>query len=435
MAALPAPVSEAQAQTHEVIRAGTLDDRIVCARVSYIISGVDVKRPPFIRDASRLSLFRASRPWKNQEVRWPIRVALLTLTLVGALAMPVAPQAQVEVVARGLRVPWALVFAPDGRAFVTERSGRVRVLTRGVLDAAPYFVVPGVAAEGEGGLLGLALHPDFPRQPFLYLYYTTKIGAQMYNRVIRLEDRAGRAGSWRVIVDRIPGFVYHDGGRIAFGPDGSLYIGTGYADTPALAHQLDSLAGKILRVNDDGSIPADNPFPGSPIYSYGHRNVQGLAWHPLTKRLYATEHGPTGEGGLCCRDELNLIVPGKDYGWPMVSGVVGDPRFVDPLLSSGPTEIWAPSGLTFATEEGTLRYSLFFAALRGRHLHRVVLDEEGMRVLADEKLLPWQFGRLRDVVQGPDGWLYVLTSNRDGRGVPTAGDDRVLRVRLSVPPY
>ncbi len=360
------------------------------------------------------------------------------LTLVPtALTISAAPQPQVEVVARGLRVPWAIAFASDGRAFVTERPGRVRVLAHGVLEPRPYFVVPGVAAEGEGGLLGIALHPEFPRRPFLYLYYTSRfgrLGGSMQNRVIRLEDRAGRAGPWQVIVDGIPGFNYHNGGRIAFGPDGRLYIGTGYADIPALARRLDSLAGKILRVNDDGSIPDDNPFPGSPIYSYGHRNVQGLAWHPFTKRLYATEHGPTGEGGLCCRDELNLIVPGKDYGWPAVSGVVGDPRFVDPLLTSGPTETWAPSGLAFAAPEGTRSLTLFFAALRGRHLHQVLLDDEGVRVVSEGKLLPWEFGRLRDVVAGPDGWLYLLTSNRDGRGIPTAGDDRVLRVRVPIPP-
>ncbi len=362
-----------------------------------------------------------------------MRVLLLILALVGVLSTPVLPQSQVEVIAGGLEVPWAIAFAPDGRVFITERPGRLRVLRGGVLDPRPYFTLRDVAAQGESGLLGVALHPVFPHQPFIYLYYTAVEGPQAYNRVIRLEEHAGQVRTWRVLLDRIPSFAYHDGGRIKFGPDGKLYIGTGYADNPLRAQQRDSLAGKILRVNDDGSIPADNPFPGSPVYSYGHRNVQGLAWHPVTGRLYATEHGPTGEGGLYHRDELNLIEAGQDYGWPVASGMSGDPRFIDPLLSSGTEESWAPSGMSFVTGPGPWRNALLFAALWGRHLHQVSLNEEGTRVLDDRKLFLWQFGRLRDVVPGPDGWFYLLTSNRDGRGLPSAGDDRVLRVRLPEP--
>lgn len=339
-----------------------------------------------------------------------------------------APPPLVETVATGLEIPWGLAFSPDGRVFVTERPGRVRVIVGDRLLAVPYLTLHDVDHGSESGLLGLALHPQFPRRPWLYLYYTHRFGHIVQNRVVRVEERWGRAWAARIVVDRIPSWVYHDGGRIAFGPDGHLYIGTGYGAWPITSQRLDSLGGKILRVNDDGAIPADNPFPGSAIYSYGHRNVQGLAWHPVTGRLYATEHGPTGEEGRCCYDEVNLIEAGKNYGWPHVVGAAGDPRFVDPVATSGPAESWAPSGATFVHGE-PWRHSLLIAALRGRHLRRLVFDDAGRRVLGHQTLFRWQFGRLRDVVAGPDGALYVLTSNRDGRGMPVAGDDRVLRIR------
>jgi len=352
--------------------------------------------------------------------------SILWLLLVILGAAPPG-ELQVEVLVRNLEIPWALDFAPDGRIFLTERPGRIRIVRDGRLDPRPWATLP-VAHVGEGGLLGLALSPDFNRTSYVFVYYTYQRDGQLWNRVVRLVERGGEGVVDRVILDGIPGAFVHDGGRIKFGPDGKLYITTGDARTPPLAQDRTSLAGKILRVNPDGSIPADNPFPRSPVYSYGHRNPQGLAWHPGTGALYATEHGPSGERGLCCHDEVNLIRKGMNYGWPEVVGYSQDQRFVSPILESQ-NDTWAPSGAAFTTQ-GTWRGTLFFAALRGRALHSVLLRPDGAQVARHEALLRDRFGRLRDVVEGPDGALYVLTSNRDGRGIPSPDDDRLLRIRL-----
>jgi len=338
---------------------------------------------------------------------------------------------QVEIVAQNLEAPWAIAPSPDGRIFLTERPGRIRVVQDGVLLQEPWARIE-VAAVGEAGLLGLALDPDFSQNRYVYIYYTYR-GDQgrLWNRVARLLEHEGRGTDLTVILDRIPGAPIHDGGRIKFGPDGKLYITTGDAASPSLAQDLSSLAGKILRINSDGSIPPDNPFPGSPIYSYGHRNPQGLAWHPVTSKLFSTEHGPSGAPPNCCHDEVNIIEPGKNYGWPMVFGMARDPRFVDPILESG-LDTWAPSGASFYSGDKlpqSWKDNLFFAALRNQHLHRVILQPpEFIKVQLQEKLFAGAFGRLRDVVQGPDGFLYLATSNRDGRGTPAPDDDRILRI-------
>jgi glucose/arabinose dehydrogenase len=217
---------------------------------------------------------------------------------------------------------------------------------------------------------------------------------------------------------------------VKFGPDGKLYVTTGDAENGANAQNASVLAGTILRMNKDGSIPPDNPTAGSLVWSLGHRNVQGIAWHPDTGALYETEHGPSNPFPDCCHDEVNLIVQGGNYGWPTVRGIAGDQRFRDPLLESGAFETWAPSGTAFATKPGPIRGSLLFAALRGQHLHRVVFGPDGRTVLFHEKLLTNQYGRLRDVFEIPSGEFLVLTSNRDGRGLPRPDDDRVLLVTL-----
>lgn len=350
-----------------------------------------------------------------------------TPTLPPTPAGPFVPR--VETWVSGLVVPWALAFAPDGRLFLTERPGRIRLVVDGVLREDPVATLP-VAATGEGGLLGLALDPDFDANGHLYVMYTYRAGVALRNRISRLTLQGETAGDERVLLEGIPGAANHNGGRLAFGPDGALYATTGDASQRALAQRLDSLAGKILRLNSDGSVPADNPFPGSFVYSLGHRNPQGLAWHPDTGALYAVEHGPSGEMGLCCLDELNRIEPGGNYGWPEVTGATGDARYSDPLLHSGANSTWAPAGAAFAVSPllGDWRGSLLFGALRGAHLHRVVLTPDGRAVLADEALFVSEYGRIRDVVAGPDGALYLTTSNRDGRGRPAADDDRVLRI-------
>ena len=341
----------------------------------------------------------------------------------------------VQLVAAGLRAPWAVDLAPDGRLFVTERAGRVRIVKLGPdggLQPDPWATLPAsTSTDGEKGLLGIAIDPAFAQNGFVYLYYSYEAPAgATRNKVVRMRDSSGRGVDETIVLDGIPGNNNHDGGRLKFGPDGKLYVTTGDAEDGANAQNVASLAGKVLRINTDGSVPSDNPRPGSPVWSFGHRNVQGLAWQPDTGALYETEHGPSNLFPDCCNDEVNLIVPGGNYGWPTVRGAPGDPRFRDPLLDSGRSETWAPSGATFATKSGPLRGSLLFAALRGQHLHRVVFGADGRTVVFQEKLLNNQYGRLRDVFELPSGEFLVLTSNRDGRGVPAADDDRVLLVTL-----
>ena len=319
-----------------------------------------------------------------------------------------------EVVARRLETPWALAFAPDGRLFVAERPGRIRLVAGGRLQRKPVAVLK-VVERGESGLMGLALDPRFDDNGFLYVCYTADIGGgRGVNRVGRLTFRDGVAANEVVLLDRLPAAEMHDGCRLKFGPDGKLYFTIGDAGVPELAQRLESLAGKILRVNADGSVPADNPFAGSPVYSLGHRNPQGLAWD-REGRLIASEHGPTG------RDKINLIRPGANYGWPRVRGKAGDARYVDPLIESG-DDTWAPSGIAILDDE------LFVAGLRSQQLLRMSLGRD-LEVTRTTSLLEQTYGRLRDVVVGPEGALYVTTSNRDRTTTDIDDDDdRILKV-------
>jgi glucose/arabinose dehydrogenase len=341
----------------------------------------------------------------------------------------------VQLVASGLEAPWAVALAPDGRLFVTERPGRVRIVRLGPgggLDARPWATLPARAnPDAERGLLGIALDPDFARTGFVYLYYSyAGAGGATLNRLVRMHDSSGAGTDETILLDNIPGSSNHDGGRIEFGPDGKLYVATGDGEQQARAQDRSSLGGKILRLDKDGSVPADNPFPGSPVFSLGHRNVQGLAFQPDTGVLYETEHGPSGFFPACCQDEVNLIEAGANYGWPIVTGKPGDQRFRDPIAWSGSIDTWAPSGAAFATRPGPLRGSLLFATLRGQHLHRIVFTPDGRGVAFEERLLVNQYGRLRDVYEIATGEFLVLTSNRDGRGRPAVDDDRVLLVTL-----
>ncbi len=340
----------------------------------------------------------------------------------------------VETYVSGLEVPWAVEFAADGRLFVTERRGRIRVARDGTLDPVPWAELGEVRVGGEGGLMGLALHPEFDREPWVYVCYTYFDGG-VANRITRIREREGRGAEEQVLLDGIPGARNHNGCRLKFGPDGKLYSTHGEIFARELAQDLESLGGKILRLNPDGSVPDDNPFgPESPVYSYGHRNPQGLAFHPESGDLYATEHGPSRElFGLRAYDEVNVIVAGGNYGWPRAVGAPRDAAFVDPILTYPDSPV-PPGGATFygsgLIPEWTGNF--FFTALGARHLQRVVLDGEG-RVVAIERLFQEAafrgvFGRLRDVIEGPDGALYVATSNRDGRGTPAPDDDRILRV-------
>jgi glucose/arabinose dehydrogenase len=342
----------------------------------------------------------------------------------------------VNTIVIGLEIPWAVDLAPDGRLFVTERVGRVRIVRiqgeAATLRPEPWATLPArVSTNTERGLLGIALDPQFSTNSFVYLYYSYRgPGTSTLNRLVRMRDANGVGVEETVLIDAIPGSDQHDGGRLKFGPDGKLYLTVGDGEVDARAQDNGSPNGKVLRVNTDGSAATGNPFGGSPVWSFGHRNPQGIAWHPDTGALYETEHGPSGLFPLCCQDEVNLIERGKNYGWPIVTGQPHDARFVDPLLWSGRADTWAPSGATFLTKPGPLRGSFVFATLRGAHLHRVVFGPDGRSVALEERLLENQFGRLRDVFELPSGQLLVLTSNRDGRGRAAPTDDRILLVTL-----
>ena len=314
--------------------------------------------------------------------------------------------------ATGLQVPWGLTFLPDGRALVGERpSGDVSLITvQG--DVKRVGTVPGVADDGEGGLLGVVTSPTFDNDQLVYAYLTTNTD----NRVIRMRLKNDRLVGARAVLTGIPKNSFHDGGRLLFGPDGMLYVTTGDAGEPDLAQDKNSLAGKILRIAPDGAIPKDNPFPKSPVWSYGHRNVQGLAFDD-DQRLWATEFGSSAY------DELNLIEAGNNYGWPDVEGAGGATSeangFVDPQVT-WPTSEASPSGL--AWHDGVL----YMGALRGERLWAIPVD--GDTAQQPTSALDGELGRIRTVVVAPDGTLWLTTSNTDGRGDPRDGDDRVVRV-------
>jgi len=315
------------------------------------------------------------------------------------------------VVARDLAVPWGIDFLPDDSALVTQRDAAriVRVLPSG--RVVPVGSVAGVSPTSEGGLLGLAVSPTYARDHRIYVYLTTDHD----NRVVSMTYENGRLGPQRPILTGIPFGDIHDGGRLAFGPDGKLYISTGETGDSSLAQNRDSLGGKILRVNLDGSVPRDNPFPGSPVWTYGHRNVQGLAFDSHN-RLWATEFGSD------FWDELNRIQKGLNYGWPLVEGDGNQRGLTDPLVQWRPDNA-SPSGLAFAAG------SLWAASLNGERLWQVPVRADG-GVRQPRALLAGDFGRLRTVVAAPDGSLWVSTSNRDGRGLPAPTDDRILRLTL-----
>ena len=340
----------------------------------------------------------------------------------------------VEVVAGGLEVPWDLAFAPDGRIFVTERPGRIRMVAAGALVAEPWAELP-VEAVGEAGLTAIALAPDFATSGAVLVLGTFRAeDGGLENRIVRLEERGGRGAAPRVLVGGLPADRLHAGSALEVGPDGLLYVTTGDTRTPRLAQDPGSLAGKLLRYHPDGR-PAPRAGGEGPVLALGLRNSQGLAWHP-SGALLASEHGPSGfadEGSRTGLDELNLLVPGGNYGWPDAAGpsASGDGRFVDPLATWSPAI--APSGLAVLTDPRFPEWHghAFLGALRGQHLRRVGLELAGgtLRATGEEAtLLEGSFGRIRAVVAAPDGTLHLTTSNRDGRGDPAPEDDRILRL-------
>jgi glucose/arabinose dehydrogenase len=310
----------------------------------------------------------------------------------------------------GLSVPWAIAFLPGGDALVTERDSArlLRVTSAGKVSTVGR--VPGVSASGEGGLLGVAVSPTFARDRWVFLYYS----AASDNRIVRFQYRGQRIDGVQTLVKGIPRGLIHNGGRLAFGPDRLLYAATGETGRGELAQTRSSLAGKILRMTPDGDPAPGNPF-GTLVWSYGHRNVQGLAWD-TGGRMFATEFGQDRF------DEINRIQKGRNYGWPVVEGAANG-RFTRPLLTWSTGEA-SPSGLAYAGG------SLWAAALRGERLWQVPLSADG-EVGRPKAHLTGEYGRLRTAVTAPDGSLWITTSNRDGRGTPHAGDDRILRIPLT----
>ncbi|WP_139892692.1 MULTISPECIES: sorbosone dehydrogenase family protein [unclassified Bacillus (in: firmicutes)] len=328
---------------------------------------------------------------------------------------------EIEVVAEGLNVPWEMVIADDGRIFFTERPGQIREIRNGKVREEPLLSLPApFISEGEGGLLGLALDPDFQTNHFMYTYHSYEDNGEIKNRILRLVVGDNQARIDKVILDGIVGDTNHNGGRIKIGPDGMLYITAGDRYEPDLAQDKTSMGGKIFRIHLDGSIPDDNPIEGSPVYSYGHRNPQGLAWHPVTGDLFSSEHGQSAH------DEINLIEAGKNYGWPIIQGDEAKEGMETPIAHSA-TETWAPSGMTFVSK-GEWKNQLLIANLRGVQVLKVELDESGKQVKSIESLFKDQYGRIRNIIEAPDGTLYMMTNNRDGRGNPSDKDDRIIRL-------
>jgi len=320
----------------------------------------------------------------------------------------------VATIAENLTIPWDIVFLPNKDLLVTERPGRVIRISS---NSKAIIEIPGVEHIGEGGLLGMVLHPKFSENKLLYLYVTRKIDGEIINSIERYVFEKDELLGKKVILE-VPGARFHDGGRLAFGPDGYLYIATGDATSGDFAQNTQSLAGKILRVDENGGIPVDNPF-GNAVYSYGHRNPQGLAWD-AQGRLWSTEHGRSG--ALSGLDELNLIQKGNNYGWPDSEGDKVLPGTVGPIFHSGPDVTWAPASALY------LNGSIFFGGLKGETLYEAVLSENGAGVEEIKYHFIGEFGRIRTIVSGPDGAMYLTTSNRDGRGEVGEGDDKIIRI-------
>jgi glucose/arabinose dehydrogenase len=342
---------------------------------------------------------------------------------------------QIRTLVGGLDTPWDLAFDPSGRLWITEREGTVTVVDTTTGLAQQVGVISGVLERGESGLMGMAFHPNFPSTPQVYFAHSYNGGGgNVKNRLVRLAFDGFQLHSQETLLKDIPGSFNHNGSRLVIGPDRLLYMSTGDAEGPNRAIDLSSLAGKILRLDLDGKAAPNNPF-ATEVYSFGHRNPQGLAFEPTTNRLYATEHGPS------TNDELNLILGSRNHGWPEVHGFCSDEDVVglaeaqycrennvnEPLFAWTPTI--APSGASFYDSDviPNWRGSLLFTTLKNQALHRLTLGSDGTKVIGQEVLFREEFGRLRDVVVGGRGEIYLATSNQDGRG-NISGADRIILV-------
>lgn len=320
--------------------------------------------------------------------------------------------ATVETIAENLEAPWSITKI-DETFYITERSGAIVKIENGSVNREAVSLKKSLLQHGEGGLLGFVLHPEFETNQLAFAYHTYGTTEAIQNRVVVLKYTNNQWVEETALLEEIEGAIYHNGGRMQIGQDELLYVTTGDANDPESAQDVASLAGSILRMELDGSIPSDNPFPGSYVYSYGHRNPQGLTWDKDSGVMYESEHGPSA------RDEINIIEPGKNYGWPTITGDEQDDNMIAPFFHSGSTT-WAPSGIAFH------KGNLYVASLRGEMIRGFNLETKDQFVLLDG------YGRIRDVwVEGDT--LYAITNNTDGRGNPTSVDDQLIKIPLIGP--
>ncbi len=347
--------------------------------------------------------------------KWIILIVVIVVILIVAglislfiqPAPPSAPRGETTTLAQNLDVPWAIDFLPNGTLIFTERVGRVNLLENNgtIIKVADI----NVSQVTESGLLGVAVDPNFTENKYIYLYYTHDGGVKRISRFLM----NGSLSNETVLLDNIPGGSIHNGGRLKFGPDGKLYATTGEGGNSNLAQDINSTGGKILRLNPDGTVPIDNPY-GNYVYSYGNRDPQGIAWNP-NGILYESEHGAS------MNDEINIITKGGNYGWPVVQGDQNTSGYISPIMVYTNFTL-APSGIAFYQNH------LYVTGLRGSQLRVLNLSSDG-KSITGESILVNNIGRIRDAVVH-DGFLYICTSNRDGRGFPQSGDDKIIRIKI-----
>ncbi len=343
---------------------------------------------------------------------------------------PIAKNFKIETVATNLEVPWALAWLPDGRILFTERPGRIRIIKNGVVDPNPVATLTGVISRGEGGLMDITCHPKFSENNLIYVSYVTQ-GSPAQVVVVRYKFLNNNVSEPKTIINGIAASMNHAGCRTRFGPDGKLYITTGERFQGYRAQDMNDLGGKTLRVNDDGSIPKDNPFINTPgarpeIWSLGHRNAQGIAWHPETGHMFQNEHGPSGSDGPGGGDEVNYVEKGKNYGWPNIHHKQTAPGMIAPLIEYTPAI--APGGATFCTGKmfPEWKNNFFITGLRGECVIRLTIVND--KIASQEKLIDGEYGRIREIAEAPDGSIWFTTSNRDGRGRIQQNDDKIYKI-------